>query len=55
MKGAKICSGDFCAELLPPESVFLVKGWSRAVCAVALLRHAYEVPEVLEAGWQPQK
>ena len=36
-------------DLLGPMSVFLVKGWSRSVCAVGVLLHAYEDPQVLEA------
>ena len=36
-------------SLLPPMSLFMVKGWSRCLAAVACMLHAYEEPEVLEA------
>ena len=36
-------------KLLAGGSVFLVKGWSRSVCAVAILLAAYEEPSLLEA------
>ena len=36
--------------MLAPMSVFCVKGWSRCVCAVACMRHAYETPEAFKAG-----
>ena len=38
--------------LLGPMSVFLVKGWSRCVSAVACLLHAYESPEAFQARCQ---
>lgn len=34
-------------DMMSPMGAFLVKGWSRSVCAVACLRHAFEE---LEAG-----
>lgn len=35
--------------LMDPMSVFLVKGWSRSLCAIGCLLHAFEIPDVLEA------
>lgn len=45
---------DICQEsksLLAPMSLFHVKGWTRACCAITCLLHAYTSPdEVLQAG-----
>lgn len=42
---------DSAKGLLGPMTVFLVKGWSRCLCAVVCLLHAYEDPDtVLKAG-----
>ena len=47
-------ASDICAEsksFLGPMTLFHVKGWTRACCAVTCLLHAYASPaEVLEAG-----
>ena len=34
---------------VPPCSLFMVKGWNRAVCCMALLMAAYEHPVLYEA------
>ena len=40
-----------------PESVFMVKGWNRAVSCLAVLMAAYELPTLYQAGCHlsPQK
>ena len=51
LRCADICvDGKKHVNLLPPMSLFLVKGWSRCVAAVACLLHAYEEPEAFEVS-----
>lgn len=51
---AKLAVRDVCPDapkhLLPPMSVFLVKGWSRSLAAIACMLHAFEVEDALKAG-----
>ena len=42
---------DATSSMLEPMSVFLVKGWTRSLCAIVCLAHCYENPdEILKAG-----
>lgn len=36
--------------LLPPQKVFMVKGWNRSVCMLGVLLAAFETPAILEVG-----
>ncbi|CAK9100234.1 Uncharacterized protein SCF082_LOCUS46915, partial [Durusdinium trenchii] len=45
-------SKDVDKGMLPPHSVFLVKGWTRSVCANTILACCWEMSEFLEAGLQ---
>ena len=36
-------------KLLPPQSIFMVKGWNRSMCALLVLLAASEMPPLLEA------
>ena len=36
-------------KLIPPQSVFLVKGWNRSMCALLVLLAAFEMVPLLEA------
>ena len=38
---------DTAKDCLAPMSVFLVKGWTRAVCAITCLLHAWESPDTV--------
>ncbi|CAJ1361676.1 unnamed protein product, partial [Effrenium voratum] len=38
------------SNLLDGGAVFLVKGWSRSVCALAIMFASYEEPQLLQAG-----
>lgn len=39
-------------KLLPPHTVFAVKGFNRSVCGLLVLLAAYEMPLLMEAGSQ---
>ena len=36
--------------LIPPQKLFMVKGWNRSVCMLGVLLAAFEVPAILEVG-----
>ena len=37
-------------NLMPPESIFMVKGWNRGVCAILCMLAAFEMHPLREAG-----
>lgn len=47
---AKFDPVDGDCSLLEPQCTFVVKGFNRASCALAVLRCAFECPDFLEAG-----
>lgn len=36
-------------DMLSPQTVFTVKGWNRAICALAVMRATFELREMLQA------
>lgn len=40
------------SKLLQPQSCFFVKGWTRSVCCITVLLHAYESPDEVLKAWQ---
>lgn len=38
-------------DFLPPQNVFLVKGFHRATCALLVMMATYELPPLMEAGY----
>ena len=48
-----ISCNDFDVEekgLVPPQSIFCVKGWNRSICALLVLLAAFELAPLMEAG-----